>query len=210
MPLGQHRPFRRLGQHIQLRRQQDVGQAQGLAGEIGLLSQQARQLGHHLVALGHGRLDGRQVGLLTHQGRFDQALEADHIVDALKQVPVVDVHQLIHPRGGARIARSQGQARRHPVDIAQDGLGLVEREAVVLQGRHACEGVARDIGLLAMIAGLQPLQAPGRALFLKGDQGSAAKGAAGNEVQDKRRHGVFLSWRRHIRRNYPGDMANRR
>ena len=47
--------------------------------------------------------DQRLIRGRAQQPRCDDALKADHVADALEQIPVADIHDLIHPHGGARI-----------------------------------------------------------------------------------------------------------
>src|SRR5882757_5816994 len=66
-------------------------------------------------------------------------MKDDDIADAVEQIPVVDIHRLIHPRRALGIVRRQAGLRQHAVEVAQDRLGLVQHEPVMLQHRHAAE-----------------------------------------------------------------------
>src|ERR1051325_5056902 len=86
---------------------QQVGQREVVTCEISLVSQEARKFGEHGDSLRHRLLDRLLIWLKSHQPRSDHAMEDDDAADALKEIPVVDVHHLIHSRGALWIGRRE-------------------------------------------------------------------------------------------------------
>jgi hypothetical protein len=82
---------------------------------------------------------------LPVKARGDDTMKADDVGDALKKIPVRDVHHLVHAGGGLWIGWRQGRGRRHTVEVAQDRLGFIQQEVIVLQDRHFTERVARQV-----------------------------------------------------------------
>jgi hypothetical protein len=75
-----------------------------------LVPEQARQLTNHDTGLRHGRRDRRLVRREPHHLRPHDPLEDDDIGNALEQVPVINIHDLVHV--GRRLRVRRCQARR--------------------------------------------------------------------------------------------------
>ncbi len=115
-------------------------------------------------------------------------MKADDIRAALEQVPIVDIHGLIHVRRSLRIARRQCRLGPHPIDIAHDGLGFIQREVTVFDHRHASEGIACEVRLFAMLARPQCCDSPWDPLLLESRQHRARERTTGNGMNDDLGH----------------------
>jgi hypothetical protein len=163
----------------------------GLAGEIGVLAQDARQDGEHVLAPRQSRRDDRFVGRRSEEPGKDDPLHADGVADAVEQIAVVDVHRLIHAPGGARVGGGQRRAGQHSVDIAQDRLGLVQPVVAVIENGDLAQGVARKMLGRAERSRPHRRQPIGRALLFQSDHHGAAVGAAGNAMDGEIGHVCF-------------------
>src|SRR5580693_7574639 len=137
----------------------------------------------------HGCCYRRLVGRLAQQAWADDALKSDDACDALEQIPVIHVEQLVHARGGLRRSRRERHARQGAVDIAQDRLRFVQAEVAVLQHRHPAERVARQVGGAARSARRHCDELAARLLLLKRAEHRASIRAARDAVnRDRRAH----------------------
>src|SRR5271166_2666945 len=188
----QYFPLRRCGKEAELRRNQDVGQRHPVFGKVGLAPKQARKFVEHHMRLRHGIGDGCLVGLQAQKARPDDPLEADDVVDTPEQIPVADIHHLVHARGGFRIGGRQFGVGQHPVEIARDGLGLVEHEIIVFEHRHSPERMARKMRFLPVGAWCHEREPVARALLKQRCENRPAKRASRDTVNDKLGHGALL------------------
>ena len=94
-----------------------------------------------------------------------------------------------------RRGRLQRRAGEGAVDIAGDGAGFVEHEAVMDQGRHAAEGMQRQIGRPGCRGeGVHLDPVVGHPLLGQGEAGDAEIDAVAIAVQDQG-HGAILASR---------------
>src|SRR5271169_4188920 len=84
-------------------------------------------------------------------------------------------------RGSSGCSRGPGD---DGIDVAHDGLRLVQHPAVVLEGRDAAERVAREMQLLLQPSQRQRGKFVFRPLLFQGQQGGAHIRTAGNAVND--------------------------
>src|SRR4029078_1907954 len=124
-----------------------------IAGKTWLRSEQLRKLAEDDIRLRHRRGDRRFVGGDAEKPAANDPMEYNDVGDALKQVPIVDVHHLIHARRCFGISRRQRWPRKYPVDVAQDRLCLVEPEAIMLAAGILPKGCRERCGSLLMPAG---------------------------------------------------------
>jgi hypothetical protein len=199
--LGRQRsPFRRLAEKVELRRHHQVGKAYGVAGEILLAAQKTRQFVEHRVCLGHRIRDCAFITRLAQQARPDDALKPDDVGDTLKQVPVADIHDLIHQRGPLRRARCQRRRGQDAIEIPQDRLRFVEHQIAVLEHRHAPERMPQQMRLAFRGLGRNRRKPIVRALFFESSEHGAAIRAAGHAMNNELRHreppasNVITSW----------------
>jgi hypothetical protein len=190
---AERRPLRRLGEERHRRCDQEVCERDGFAGKERLLAQQPRQLREHGARLGHRGRNGGLVGRKPHHARSHHAVKDDDIADAGEQIPVVDIHHLIHARRALGIGRRKRRRRQHAVEVAQDGLGLVEDKTIMLQHRHAPEGMAGKVFRRLKAAGRQRRETIGRALLFQHRQHGACERAARNGMDRKFRHDDLLT-----------------
>src|SRR5882757_3405222 len=119
-------------------------------------------------------------------------MKADDIAHTLEQVPVIDVHRLIHSPDGLGVDGSEGWGRQHAVEVAQDGLALVEAETAVLQHRHPAKGMAGQMLRRAEGARRHRRKAIGRAFLFQRGQDGSSKWTAGNGMDDEFGHNDLL------------------
>src|SRR5258706_2812889 len=188
----QRRPFRREAEEAEVRRDQQVRERYRFAGEEGLPAQKPRQFFEYRARLRHRGFDRGLIGGKPHHPRPDHTIEDDDIGDALEQVPVIDIHHLIHPRRSLRLSGRERRVRQHPVEIAQDGLGLVKQEAAVFEHRHPAEGMTGEVFGRAQRARRHRRKPPGCALLFQRRQHGTSERTAGNGVHDEFRHDDLL------------------
>jgi hypothetical protein len=116
------------------------------------------------------------------------------------------------PRGSPRIPGRQWRARQHAVEIAQDHLGLVEREAVVFEHRHPAERMTGQVLRRGSDRDRHGQETIPGTLLLKGGEYRAPERAAGDAVNSEVSHDLssFRHVRRHDGRSRRGKWANRR
>src|SRR5450631_3945614 len=86
----------------------------------------------------------------------------------------------------------EGRRRQQPVEVAQNGLALVQAEAVMLQHRHPAKGMAGEMLRRAEPAWRYRQQPIGRGFLLQRGQHRATERAAGNGIDDEFGHGLLL------------------
>jgi hypothetical protein len=161
------------------------------ASKIDLVPEQARQLTHHDTGLRQRRRDCRLVRREPHHLRPDDPLEDDGTGDALEQVPIIDIHDLVHASRRLRVHWCQAWRGQCPVQIPQDCLRLIEAEPPMIEDGDTTERMPCQ-----MRFGFQRARGNGNdpvrsLLFLKRCEHSAGEGAAGDGTDREDRHRQF-------------------
>ena len=186
--LRQRRPFRCRGQEIHLRRDLDAGQRPRLAGKVVLPAQKAAKLFEYGMPGRHGCFNRSLVRGPAHEKRLQETLEYNNVSDALEEIPVGNVHDLIHPGGGLWIGGREGRLRQDAVQIAEDGLGFLQHEIAVLQHGHFAERLPRNMRLALVETQRYRRDAVGSAFLLKRNEDRARERAAWNGMYDELWH----------------------
>jgi len=164
---GERFPLRRLLQKIELRSEQQVSQGERVTGEVGLRPELPRERIEHDARLGKRGGDRCLIGCQPHEPGPHDALEGNDVGDAMEEVPVVDVHQLVHAGGAARIGGRQCWLRHHAIEVAQDRLRLVQAEVAVLEHRYPTERMPAEMLRRAQRARHDGCDSVSGTLFLK-------------------------------------------
>ena len=139
---------------------------------------------------GNGGLHILLVDRHAETGR-DEAPPADARADILGDVEIGDAAELVHAGFLLRVLRREGRLGGDAVDIAEHGLGFVEREIAVAEGGDLAERLAEAVLGRRGLAHCHGVQAPGQGFFDQPERGLGAIGAAGEAVDE---YGGQGSW----------------
>ena len=133
----------------------------------------------------HDLLVGRDAKSRKHQPLVR------HVVDHVGVVVGIDrAHPLVHARAVAGILRLKRRFLKRLVDVSRDGARLIDREIVMLQHRHAIEGMQREMRWLAHL-GLEIPKRVRRALMGEDEANNVNKGAVRKPEYDGVRHDLL-------------------
>jgi hypothetical protein len=141
-----------------------------------------RKFVKYCVSLWHGGGNRILVWFEPHQARANNPLESDDIGRPLEQVPIIDVHQLVHAPRSMRMRWSQRWLRQHAIKIAQDRLALVEPKVSMVQYRHPAEGVAGKMLWTSQSTRRNGVNVVARTFLLQCDECGSAERTAGYAV----------------------------
>src|SRR5918995_82973 len=129
------------------------------------------------------------VGLPTlhwNDGTLPKQLADDRPV----AIGIDDANDLVHARGPAWVGGLEALSGKDLIDVAHDGVGLIDRFPVVLKGRHLAERLAGEVARLLSRTGqdvhwFEPILG---GLLFEREPGGAGIGAVGRSVDDRYRH----------------------